>query len=96
LPVQLPTFVYFPYTRTSLGIAPDAALEYRGYVDMQFDIALTGESGSPRVLYQTPDTPGRLIDLLTRSLRRSQFRPHIADGKMVPQEGLTIRYYYTY
>lgn len=96
VPVQLPSFVPLYFSRESFGIAPDTALEYRGFIDMEFGISKIGDSMSPKMLYRSPDTPDEVVDLLTRMLRRAQFRPRVVDGQMVADDRVTLRYYYTY
>ena len=96
LPVQLPSVVPLYYTRESFGISPDVALEYRGFIDMEFGISKIGDSMSPKVLYRSPETPDDVVDVLTRLIRRAQFRPRLVDGKLVADDRVTLRYYYTY
>lgn len=96
LPVQLPSVVPLYYTRESFGIPPDVALEYRGFIDMEFGISKIGDSMSPKLLYRTPDTPDDVVEVLTRLIRRAQFRPRLIDGQLIADDRVTLRYYYTY
>jgi len=50
LPVEVPTFLIRPHSRLSLGIPVEAALQYRGYIDVPergiYSFYLTSDDGS--------------------------------------------------
>jgi len=96
LPASLPSIVPQRFTRASFGLPADAALQYRGFIDVEFLINKIGESMSPELLYRSPDTPDAVAETLLRSIRRAQFRPRMLDGKLVEDDRITLRYYYTY
>lgn len=96
LPASLPSIVPQRFTRASFGLPADTALQYRGFIDVSFRVNKIGESMSPELLYQSPDTPNEVAETLLRSIRRAQFRPRMVDGKLVDDDSVTARYYYTY
>lgn len=96
LPVAVPTFVVQANTRSSLGIPETAALEYRGHIDVEFDLSPLGDTTNITVLNKTNDTPTKVTETLLRSIRRGQFRPHLHDGKIAAHKDIRVRYYYTW
>jgi hypothetical protein len=96
LPPEVPTFMVYPNTRQAFDLATDVALQYRGFIDVEYGLSRIGESQSPKILYVTPDTPEPLTAILLRAIRRGQFRPRMRDGELVANDKITARYYYTY
>lgn len=96
LPVAVPTFVIFANTRSSLGIPDTTALQYRGHIDVEFDLSALGDTTNVAVLDKSPDTPARVTETLLRTLRRGQFRPHLHEGKVAAHKDIRVRYYYTW
>ena len=73
----------------------DAIPEYRGYVDMAFDVSERGEISNVQVLGATPQ------DLLTKqaleAMRRARYRPRLDDaGNPVPSSGQRFRFEFPY
>lgn len=96
MPARIPTFVISPYSRESLSIPEGAALQYRGYVDVEFSVSRYGQTGNVRELARSAETPPRIVDTLLRKLRREQFRPRFRDGKILQEDRVRARYYYAY
>lgn len=96
LPVSIPTFVMNPYTRASLSIPADAAIQYRGYVDVEFSIGRYGQTSMPRELARSQDVDDKVVEVLMRNIRRDQFRPRYQDGHAIEEDRVQIRYYYSY
>lgn len=96
VPPSLPSIVPQRFTRASLELPADAALQYRGFIDVRFTLNKIGDSMSPKLLYSTPNTPDDVTEILLREIRRAQFRPRMLDGKLVDDDRITLRYYYTY
>lgn len=96
LPIEVPTFLIRPHSRLSLGIPVEAALQYRGYIDVEYGVSKIGDSLSPKILFRTPETPEAVEEVLLRSLRRAEFRPRMQNGELLDNDKITARYYYTW
>jgi len=96
LPVSLPAIVPQRFTRASFDLSADVALQYRGFIDIEFKVNKIGDSMSPKLLFSSHDTPKDVADILLRDIKRAQFRPRMVDGKLVDDDHLAVRYYYTY
>jgi TonB family protein len=73
----------------------DAIPEYRGYVDMAFDVSERGEVSNVQVIGATPQ------DMLTKqaldAMRRARYRPRLDDaGNPVPSSGQRFRFEFPY
>lgn len=96
LPVVLPAFQTRPNTRQALHIAPETALAYRGFLDVEYGIGLTGEASDPKVLYRSPQTSPKTEEAVLRFISRNLFRPHMEAGKMAPYQHVAVRYYFAW
>ena len=96
VPVAVPAFEIMPNTRASLGIASDTAIDYRGYVDVDYSVNVSGDSTVPKILSSTAGTPQEVVDTLQQSIINSRFRPRIQDGLMAPYEHVVVRYHYAW
>ena len=96
IPQEIPSFLAHPFTRELLEIPDDLALEYKGYIDVAFDLNRYGITSSLAVLGKSATATPALEGRLLRNLRRTQFRPRIVDGMARETETLQIRYYFTY
>lgn len=65
-----------------------------GYVDVAFDVDARGRARNARVLASSEDDP-RLAEDLLRRVRNDAFRPGFADGQPLPQQAMTLRYYFS-
>ena len=96
LPVALPGFLAEPFSREELGIPAEAALEYQGFIDVEFMLNAFGDTSSPKLLYGSENTPEEIIDILLRTIRRGQYRPRLQDGEIIGAEHIHARYYYAH
>ncbi len=96
LPVSVPAFEITPWTRASLGIASDIAIEYRGYIDVDASVNENGDALAPAILDRTAGTPPEVADNLLQSISDSKFRPRILNGVMATYEHVVVRYYYAW
>jgi tetratricopeptide (TPR) repeat protein len=95
-PHMIPTYVEHPYTRESMKIPANLALEYKGYIDVEFELSRFGEPSSMRVLGRSPTATPELETRLLRSIRRTQYRPRVSDGEVRSGQQMYARYYFTY
>ncbi len=96
IPRQIPRSATHPYTRRSSGLPLNAELEYRGYIDVSFEL---DDVGNPqKVEFSENDRPeyGQIEQILINHLRTAKFRPHFTDGELVNQGRVDLRYYYSY
>lgn len=96
MPLVVPTFTPTPYTPASQGLADDAGLEYRGWVDVHFRLNRNGHARNARVLGKSPGTPRPVEVRLLLMLQDTQFRPRLKEGVPVQGDGTSLRYFYTY
>src|SRR5690606_12528296 len=94
--VPVPGFVIHPFSRELYGIAPDAQLDYRGYMDLSLEVDRFGSIRGPRIDAASPEAPQSLRSALLDFLRDGRFRPAIRDGETVSRDDLKVRYYYSY
>lgn len=96
-PVRIPEYVDHAYSRKALKIPADLALEYKGYIDLEFKLSRFGIPSSVKVRNKSLTATPALESILLRSLRRTQFRPRIAsDGSVRDNETMHARFYFTY
>lgn len=95
-PTEIPTYVDHPYTRAALDIPEDLALQYKGYVDVEFKLSRFGVPSGLKVLGKSESAAPALEGMLLRNLRRAQFRPRITDGTVRDNETMQVRFYFTY
>jgi hypothetical protein len=65
-----------------------------GHVLVRFDLDKTGHSGNVAVVESDP--PGLKDEAVLRHIRRSRFRPQIANGELVAREALALQFNYRY
>lgn len=95
-PVVLPAFIPPSYSREQFGIPATQALDYEGHIDVEFSLNRFGRVSRLAVLDKSEETPSFVEDRLVRSLRNTQFRPRLMDGKPRESDTLQVRYYYTW
>jgi hypothetical protein len=96
LPREIPEFLQHGYSRKALELPADLALEYKGYIDVEFTLNRYGACGPVKVLGKAPTATPDIESRLLRNLRRSQFRPRYDNGKVRETDLVQLRYYYTY
>src|SRR5690606_25684384 len=77
-------------------IPPEVALEYEGYIDVEFNLNRFGKVSKLAVLGKSEETPGFVEERLVRMLRDTQFRPRLLNGKPRDSDQLQVRYYYAW
>ncbi|HEY0963821.1 MAG TPA: hypothetical protein VGE69_15835 [Pseudomonadales bacterium] len=95
-PAEIPSYIDQPYTRAALDIPADLALQYKGYIDVQFKLSRFGVPSGLEVLSRTESASPAVEAILLRELRRAQFRPRITDGSVRDNETMQVRFYFTY
>jgi TonB family protein len=87
-----PTYVLRePISLRSLSEEPDAP---QGHVLVSFDLGTTGESTNVAIVESTP--AGLKDEAMLRHIRRSRFRPQMANGELVPGQGLALQFNFRY
>jgi len=95
VPVPVPEFLTHPYSRKALDIPADVALEYQGFIDVEFSINRYGAAGPVTVLGKSPGVAEFVESRLLRTIRNHTFRPHYDNGVVRESSLLRLRYYYT-
>jgi TonB family protein len=83
--------LYEPISPRGLSTAPEAL---SGHVTVRFDIDTAGNSGNVALIESDP--PGFKDEAVLRHIRRSRFRPLVANGEVVPGKGLAIQVKFRY
>jgi TonB family protein len=83
--------LYEPISPRGLSNAPEAQ---SGYVTVRFDIDTAGNSENVTLVDSSP--PGLKDEAVLRHIRRSRFRPSVANGEVVPSQGMAIRVTFRY
>jgi len=97
LPVQIPVFIDYQYSRAAWNIPEDIALEYKGWVDVQFRINRFGQPQDVTALGRSEDTIETIEIRLLRQLRNSSsFRPRFWDDQLLEDDLIEARYYYSF
>lgn len=96
LPVLLPSFIYPFNSRFTLGIPPEQALVYQGYIDVEFKLNRFGKTSDINVLATSTDANDNLEITLVRLLQRSIYRPRFGNGKVLTEDLVQARFYYAY
>jgi hypothetical protein len=94
--IPMPAFVAHPYSRAVQGIAADADIAWKGYMDLTLNVNRYGNVGGVKVDSASADTPQVLRRELLRYVRNTKVRPTIVDGEPIRREDVKLRYYYTY
>jgi len=97
MPVTIPTFVDYRFTRAALGIPQDQPLAYRGWFDVKVDITRYGKTRDVEILARSDEASDAIENTLLRQLRNStSFRPRMPNGTAMENDQLLARYYYSY
>ncbi len=96
VPRQIPRSATHRFTRRSSGLPVDAELDYRGYIDLSFEVDSLGNA--QEVVFTRNDNPEyrQLERVITDYLKTAKFRPHFDNGELVSQGRVELRYYYSY
>lgn len=92
VPVVLPAYLPAPNSREKLGIAPDADVNFFGYIDVSFGITKHGKARRIKVLGTGGEVTRNMEIRLNQYLRNVQFRPRFT-GTDVNDDPLLLRYY---
>lgn len=85
LPVQIPDLTWQQ---------PAESDQYAGFIDVEFELSRYGVASNPQILSST-EQDTRIEKELIRTIRKCKFRPMIADGTLLDNEKVKLRYYYT-
>jgi hypothetical protein len=85
MPVVLPVFSPNPL---AAGAAPAAE-----YIDVEFEIRKYGQSRNLRIIGTTAQVTDADRDKLSRLIKRSRFRPRMANGQIESAANVSVRYY---
>lgn len=96
LPEQLPSFIKPAWSRAALGLPDDLALQYKGHIDVEFNLNRFGKVTTVAVLERSNPEVKLAEQRLLRSLRRAQFRPRFGNGELKSSDTVQARYYYTW
>ena len=94
--LPVPDYAIHPYSRELFNIGVDDTLPYRGYIDVSLNLTRDGSVRRAEITAASEDTPQRVRRLLLSYLRNQKMRPPLAKGIPVEQEGLTLRFEYSY
>lgn len=94
VPQQLPVFTPLPNSRGKFGIAPEAAVDWDGYVDVSFSIMRFGQIRDFEVLDSSGPVTDEMTNRLRRLVRSSPFRPRFFDGAPAARDQVSLRYYF--
>jgi tetratricopeptide (TPR) repeat protein len=83
--------LYEPISPRGLSQDPKAP---QGHVTASFDVDTAGNSSNVTVVESDP--PGLKDESVLRHIRRSRFRPMVAEGVLVPSSGLAIQFNFRY
>jgi TonB family protein len=87
-----PTYVLRePISLRGLSQEPNAPT---GHVLVRFDLDKAGHSTNAAIVESDP--PGLKDEAVLRHIRRSRFRPQMANGELVPREALALQFNYRY
>lgn len=92
IPVVLPTYLPAPNSRERLGIAPDAKVNYFGYIDVSFALTKFGKARKIKQLGKGGEVTHNMEIRLNEYIRRVQFRPRYK-GAELDTTPMTLRYY---
>lgn len=96
IPRQIPRSATHAFTRKSSGLSRNTELEYRGFIDVSFEL---DNMGNPHeVVFSQNNRPeSRQIEqVITDQLRNAKFRPNFRDGVLTSPGLVELRYYYSY
>ncbi len=95
-PTDVPAYLDHPYTRKALEVPADLALEYKGYIDVEFKLSRFGVPSAVSIMSKSQSSTPALESILLRNIRRAQYRPRIVDGMVRENETMHARFYFTY
>lgn len=97
MPVTIPTFIDYRYTRDYLDIPQDVALDYEGWIDVNVEINRYGQPTNVGILGKSMSVTEPIESRLFRQLRNStSFRPRFSNDALLFEDSITARYYYSY
>lgn len=70
--------------------------EYRGYVDVSFEVTKYGVSKGVDVLGRSPGTSDDVARRLKRHIASNRFRPAFDNGRAIDSGPVAVRYYFAY
>jgi hypothetical protein len=88
-PTVLPTFA-------GGFVGADQTAAYRGYIDVAITLNDAGKSTRFDVTDKSPQTPDEIAHRLKRYVTESHFRPRFEGDGWVPEDHVSLRYYFTY
>jgi hypothetical protein len=92
VPVVLPTYLPPPNSRAKLGIAPDAKVNFFGYIDVNFSITKYGKARGVKILGKGGEVTRNMEIRMNQYLRNVLFRPRYI-GNEVDTGEISLRYY---
>lgn len=92
IPVVLPTYLPPPNSREKLGIGPDAAVNFFGYMDVSFELNKYGKARRIKMLGKTGEITRNMEIRLNQYLRKVQFRPQLGSDDVVT-DPIRLRYF---
>jgi tetratricopeptide (TPR) repeat protein len=94
--LPVPDFAVHPYSRELFNVGVDDTLPYRGYIDVSLNLTRDGNVRRAEITAASEETPQRVRRLLLAYLRNQKMRPALDKGIPVTQEGLRLRFHYSY
>jgi tetratricopeptide (TPR) repeat protein len=92
IPVVLPTYLPPPNSRAKLGIAPDAKVNFFGYIDVNFSITKFGKARRVKILGTGGEVTRNMEIRMNQYLRNVLFRPRYINSE-VDTSDISLRYY---
>lgn len=96
IPVSLPTFFAQPHSREKYDIGENEDIQYRGYIDVTYQINRYGKAKYIKVLDRTSAATNFIEGRLKKVLRESQFRLRFINDEPVIRDSVSLRYYFSY
>ena len=97
MPVTIPTFIDYRYTRDYFNIPEDVALDYKGWLDVRIGINRFGQPSSVDIIGKSMDVTDLIESRLFQHLRDStSYRPRFANDALLEEDVVEVRYYYSY
>jgi hypothetical protein len=92
IPVVLPTYLPPPNSRAKLGIAPDAKVNFFGYIDVNFSITKYGKARRVKIIGKGGEVTRNMEIRMNQYLRNVLFRPRYINNE-VDTSDVSLRYY---
>ncbi len=92
IPVVLPTYLPPPNSREKLGIAPDAKVNFFGYIDVNFAITKYGKARRVKIIGKGGEVTRNMEIRMNQYLRNVLFRPRYINNE-VDTSDISLRYY---